>query len=64
MLHAGLDPSRRKVDVCLVSAEGEFVDEWASPPDAAPLACNRQDRRQGAGHVSARDLVHGVVEVQ
>jgi transposase len=37
MLHAGLDLSRRKVDVCLLSAEGEIVDEWASPPDAEGL---------------------------
>jgi transposase len=37
MLHAGLDLSRRKVDVCLVSPAGEIVDEWASPPDADGL---------------------------
>ena len=37
MLHAGLDLSRRKVDVCLLSAQGEIVDEWASPPDADGL---------------------------
>ena len=37
MLHAGLDLSRRKVDVCLISAAGEIVDEWASPPDADGL---------------------------
>ena len=37
MLHAGLDLSRRKVDVCLLSATGEIVDEWASPPDADGL---------------------------
>jgi transposase len=29
--------SRRKVDVCLVSGEGELVDEWASPPDGDGL---------------------------
>src|SRR3954463_5023914 len=34
MLHAGLDLSRRKIDVCLVSAGGEVVEEFASPPDA------------------------------
>jgi hypothetical protein len=34
MLHAGLDLSRRKIDVCLLSSAGEIVDEWASPPDA------------------------------
>jgi predicted NBD/HSP70 family sugar kinase len=37
MLHAGLDLSRRKVDVCLISEAGEIVDEWASPPDADGL---------------------------
>src|SRR6187397_1050853 len=37
MLHAGLDLSRRKVDVCLISDAGEIVDEWASPPDADGL---------------------------
>ena len=37
MLHAGLDLSRRKIDVCLMSSAGEVVDEWASPPDADGL---------------------------
>src|SRR4051794_13174625 len=37
MLHAGLDLSRRKVDVCLLSSAGEIADEWASPPDADGL---------------------------
>jgi len=37
MLHAGLDLSRKKVDLCLFSPEGEIVDEWASPPDADGL---------------------------
>jgi transposase len=37
MLHAGLDLSRKKVDVCLLSSDGEIVDEWASPPDADGL---------------------------
>ena len=34
MLHAGLDLSRRKIDVCLLSAGGVIVEEFASPPDA------------------------------
>ena len=38
MLHAGLDLSRRKIDVCLLSSGGEIVDEWASPPDADGLS--------------------------
>src|SRR3954470_12426388 len=37
MLHAGLDLSRKKIDVCLLSPAGEIVDEWASPSDADGL---------------------------
>jgi len=36
MLHAGLDLSRRKIDVCLISGD-KVIDEWASPPDADGL---------------------------
>jgi transposase len=37
MLHAGLDLSGRKVDVCLLSESGERVDRLAAPPDADAL---------------------------
>ena len=37
MLHAGLDLSRRKVDVCLLSAEGEHLDQLAVAPDVDSL---------------------------
>jgi transposase len=37
MLHAGLDLCRRKVDVCLLSEDGEHVDQLAVPPDADAL---------------------------
>src|SRR5512133_1831775 len=37
MLHSGLDLSRKKIDVCLLSDEGELVAEFASPPDAGGL---------------------------
>jgi hypothetical protein len=37
MLHAGLDLSRRKLDVCLLSESGEHVDQLAAPPDADAL---------------------------
>ncbi|MDX6726965.1 MAG: transposase, partial [Baekduia sp.] len=47
-LHAGLDLSRRKVDVCLLSGAGEIVDEWASPPDA-----------DGLRGLAARAAMHG-----
>jgi transposase len=37
MLHAGLDLSQRKIDVCLLSGSGEFVDQLASAPDVDAL---------------------------
>jgi transposase len=37
MLHAGLDLSRKKVDVCLLSEQGEQLAQLASPPDADAL---------------------------
>src|SRR4051812_23735211 len=56
MLHAGLDLSRRKVDVCLLSGAGEIVDEWASPPDADGL------RGLGARVAMWGGPVRGVIE--
>jgi transposase len=37
MLHAGLDLSRRKLDVCLLSERGEHLDQLAVPPDVDSL---------------------------
>jgi transposase len=37
MLHAGLDLSRRKVDVCLLNEDGDHLDQLAAPPDADAL---------------------------
>jgi transposase len=37
MLHAGLDLSRRKIDICLLSESGEQLDQLAAPPDADAL---------------------------
>jgi transposase len=37
MLHAGLDLSRRKLDVCLLSDRGEHLDQLAVPPDRDSL---------------------------
>jgi ketosteroid isomerase-like protein len=34
MLHAGLDLSRKRIDVCLLSDEGEVVSEFAAPTPA------------------------------
>jgi hypothetical protein len=33
VLHVGLDLSRRRVDVCLISSEGELVDHFPVPAD-------------------------------
>jgi predicted NBD/HSP70 family sugar kinase len=35
MLHAGLDLSRNRLDVCLLSDEGEIVEEFRTPSDPA-----------------------------
>ena len=37
MLHAGLDLSRRKLDVCLLSERGEHLDQLVVPPDVESL---------------------------
>jgi hypothetical protein len=46
MLHAGLDLSRRRLDVCLVDDAGELVSRIAAAPDADGL-------RHLAGRVNA-----------
>jgi len=33
MLHAGLGLSRKRLDVCLLTEEGEIVGEFGVPPD-------------------------------
>jgi transposase len=37
MLHAGLDLSRKKLDVCLLGDDGEHLDQLAVPPDVDSL---------------------------
>ena len=54
MLHAGLDLSRARLDVCLVDDAGELVAHTAAPPDADGLR-HLADRL--AGH-----RVRGVIE--
>jgi transposase len=36
-LHAGLDLSRRRLDVCLIDDAGNVVEHTAAPPDADGL---------------------------
>jgi hypothetical protein len=47
MLHAGLDLSRARLDVCLVGESGELVAHTAAPPDADGLrpACDEKRNR-------------------
>ena len=51
MLHAGLDLSRKKLDVCLLSEEGEHLDQLAVPPDVDSL--RRLARRIDEVHAGA-----------
>ena len=55
MLHAGLDLSRKKLDVCLLSEQGEVVERIVAPPDADGL--RGLARRVGWG-----EPVRGVIE--
>ena len=57
MLHAGLDLSRKKLDLCLLSETGEHLDQLAAPPDADSL--RRLARRIDEVH---REPVCGVIE--
>src|SRR3954468_11240767 len=58
MLHAGLDLSRRKIDVCLVSAGGEVVEEFASPPDADGV--RGLARRVGRHELAVRAVIESM----
>ena len=51
MLHAGLDLSRRRLDVCLLDDAGEVVAQTAAAPDADGL--RHLVMRVGAGRVRA-----------
>ncbi len=54
MLHAGLDLSRKKLDVCLLSEEGEHLDQLAVPPDADSLRTWRDESPRSTTSPSAR----------
>jgi transposase len=57
MLHVGLDLSRKRVDVCLITDQGELVDELAAPFDEDGLC--RLTERVAATHAGS---VRAVVE--
>ncbi len=56
MLHAGLDLSRKRLDVCLLSDQGELVEELAAFPDSGGLK-RLVERVEAAG-----EPVRGVIE--
>ena len=54
MLHAGLDLSRKRLDVCLLSDQGEPVEELAAFPDSArPEEARRAESRHTTEPVRA-----------
>jgi transposase len=54
MLHVGLDLSRKRVDVCAISDEGELLDELAAPFDEDGLRrLTERVAAKGAGPVRA-----------
>jgi transposase len=60
MLYAGLDLSRRRLDYCLLDAEGATVDVGAAPPDADGLL-SLSDRlaRHGEQVLAAIESMNG-----
>ena len=57
MLHVGLDLSRKRLDICAISDQGELVDELAAPFDEEGLC--RLSERMAEKHAGR---VHAVVE--
>ena len=72
MLHAGLDLSRKKLDICLLSERGEHLDQLVVPPDVDSL--RRLARRIDEVHaepvsavvesMTGARLVHDTLEVE
>ena len=72
MLHAGLDLSRKKLDICLLSERGEHLDQLVGPPDVDSL--RRHARRIDEVHaepvsavvesMTGARLVHDILEAE
>jgi transposase len=58
MLHAGLDLSRKRLDVCLLSEGGQVVEEFAAPPDRGGL--QGLARRVGRHALPVRGVVESM----
>jgi transposase len=72
MLHAGLDLSRKKVDVCLLSDRGEHIDQLAVPPDVDSLKTlarridevHREPVRAVVESMTGARLIHDTLEAE
>jgi transposase len=67
MLHAGLDLSRRRLDVCLLSGAGESIAQFAAPVDADGLRglagrVGGQRVRAVIESMNGARFVHGTLE--
>jgi transposase len=69
MLHAGLDLSRSRLDVCLLSDQGELVEEFRSPADLDGLeglvrrvARHREPVRAVVESMTGARFVHDTLE--
>ena len=69
MLHVGLDLSRRRLDVCVLSDDGELVEELAAPPDAeglrylvGKLARHRESVRAVIESMTGARFIHDTLE--
>ena len=60
MLHAGLDLSRRRVDYCLLSPDGELVERGAAPPDGDGLVGFARSLRERHGPVAVRAAIESM----
>ena len=60
MLHVGLDLSRKRLDICAISDQGELVDELAAPFDEEGLC--RLSERMAEKHGGRVRAVVGVDE--
>jgi hypothetical protein len=54
MLHAGLDLSRKKLDVCLLSDRGEHLDQRAVPPDVASARRRSEPLLEAGRHAQSK----------
>jgi hypothetical protein len=70
MLHAGLDLSRHRLDVCLLDAQGSTVQVTAAPPDADGLrglasqtAAHGQPVRAATESMNGARFVHDQLEL-